>query len=97
VQAVFPPVEEKEPLMAGAANAAAGGGMSGASVGTVTDGKSGSNMDSAGNPQPAANPKSMGVQGIHDLELNEGVLTSKGKNVKLGNGVRMIVRVDILG
>ena len=39
----------------------------------------------------------MGVQGIHNLELNDGVLTSKGKNVKLGDGVRMIVRVDIFG
>ena len=39
----------------------------------------------------------MGVQGMHGLDLNDGVLSSKGKNVKLGDGVRMIVRVDILG
>lgn len=38
----------------------------------------------------------LGVQGIHGLELSNGVLSSQGKNVKLGNGVRMIVRVDIL-
>ena len=43
------------------------------------------------------NPKSVGVQGVHGLELNDGVLSSKGKNVKLSDGVRMIVRVDILG
>jgi hypothetical protein len=43
------------------------------------------------------NPKSVGVQGIHDLQLSDGVLRSKGKQVKLGNGVRMIVHVDILG
>ena len=61
------------------------------------DDKSGSNMESSGNAQAAMDPKAVGVQGIHDLELNDGVLTSKGKNVKLGNGVRMIVRVDILG
>ena len=43
------------------------------------------------------NPKSAGVEGIDGLELKDGVLTSKGKNVKLGDGVRMIVRVEILG
>jgi hypothetical protein len=37
------------------------------------------------------------VQGMHDLSLDKGVLTSKGKNVKLGSGVRMIVHVDIFG
>ena len=43
------------------------------------------------------NPQSMGVHGIHGLELNDGVLSSQGKNVKLGDGVQMIVRVDIFG
>jgi hypothetical protein len=99
VQAVFPPADEPhDPLMAGAASGAAGGsvtggaGVGGASVGTVTNGK----PDSS-NPQIAVDAKSTGVQGMHDLELSDGVLSSKGKNVKLGNGVRMIVRVDILG
>ena len=50
-----------------------------------------------GKVDPAVNPKSMGVQGMHDLELTDGVLSSKGKNVKLGSGVRMIVHVDIFG
>jgi hypothetical protein len=95
VQAVFPPVEEAEPMMAGKATGAAGGGE-GANVGIVNT-KSGSNMDSNSKPEPVQDPKSVGVQGIHDLQLDNGVLTSKGKNVKLGNGVRMIVRVDILG
>ena len=51
------------------------------------------------NPSSQANlnPQSTGVQGMHDLQLESGVLSSKGKNVKLGNGVRMIVKVDILG
>lgn len=97
VQAVFPPVEEAAPQMAGKATGSAGGGFgASANVGTVTDDKSGSNMQSS-NAQPVADPKSVGVQGIHGLELNDGVLSSSGKNVKLGNGVRMIVRVDILG
>lgn len=99
VQAVFPPEEEAAPQMAGKATGAAGGGFaaSGATMGTVTDSKSGSNTEVSGNAQPAANPKATGVQGMRGLELDNGVLSSKGKNVKLDGGVRMIVRADILG
>jgi hypothetical protein len=98
VQAVFPPVEEPAPLMAGKASGAAGGSYGGtANVNPVTDARPGSNTESSSKPEPASDPKSVGVQGIHDLELNNGALSSKGKNVKLGNGVRMIVHVDILG
>lgn len=97
VQAVFPPPDEVAPEMAGKASGAAGGGYTGATVGTVANDKSGSNMESYGNAQASIDPKAVGVQGIHNLELNDGVLSSKGKNVKLGDGVRMIVRVDILG
>jgi hypothetical protein len=97
VQAVFPPAEEAAPQMAGKASGAAGGGYTGPTIGTVTDDKSGSSMQSSSNGDPAMNSKSVGVQGIHDLDLDSGVLTSKGKNVKLSSGVRMIVHVDILG
>ena len=97
IQAVFPPVEEAAPQMAGAASNAAGGGMASGSVGTMTNAKSGSANESSPTSQSGLDPKAMGVQGIHDLHLENGVLTSKGKNVKLGSGVRMIVRVDILG
>jgi hypothetical protein len=97
VQAVFPPPDEPAPQMAGKASGAAGGGYVGATVGTVDSDKSGSNMESSGNGSGSIDPKAAGVQGIHNLELSDGVLTSKGKNVKLGDGVRMIVRVDILG
>ena len=41
--------------------------------------------------------KATGVQGMHDLALENGVLTSKGKNVKLTGGVRMILNVEVLG
>ncbi len=95
VQAVFPPPEEVEPQMAGKASGAAGGGYTAATVGTVTNSTIGSNTESSSVADPAANPKSVGVQGIHDLDLEDGVLRSKGKNVKLGGGVRMIVRVEI--
>ena len=96
VQAVFPPYEEPAPNMAGKASGAAGGGYTGATVGTVTNDKSGSNLESSSKGDPALSPASVGVQGIHDLELNDGVLSSKGKNVKLGSGVRIIIRADIL-
>jgi len=108
VQAVFPPQEEAEPMMAGKASGAAGGGYSpgaiggggsgAGTVGTVTDAKSGSDMQSSSKPQPATDPKATGVQGIRGLELgSDGSILSDGKNVKLGSGVRMIVHVDIFG
>jgi hypothetical protein len=97
VQAVFPPVEEAAPQMAGKASGAGGGGYAGATVGTVTDTKMGSDMQSPTSPEAVNDSKATGVRGIHDLELQDGVLTSKGKNVKLGGGVRMIVKAEILG
>ena len=96
VQAVSPAPEEAEPQMAGKASGAAGGGYSEATVGTVTDTKSGSNMNSTAN-LPGTDPKSVGVQGMHGLELEDGILSSKGKNVKLNDGVRMIIRAEIIG
>ena len=97
VQSVSPAPEEVEPQMAGAATGAAGGGMSGATVGSVSNGKSGSSMESSTNAQPGTDTKSVGVQGMHGLELNDGVLSSKGKSVKLSDGVRMMIRADIIG
>jgi hypothetical protein len=98
VQAVAPPAEEGEPIMfGGAASGAAGGGYTGATVGTVSNSKSGSNVESDNKQPVAANPQVKGVQSMHDLQLEDGVLsTSKGKQVKLGQDVRMIVHIDIL-
>jgi hypothetical protein len=103
VQAVFPPAEEVAPMMAGKANGAAGGGYGAgpgtggtATVGTLTNSTIGSNTGSAKVVDPAASPQSVGVQGMRDLDLEDGALRSKGKSVKLGNGVRMIVHADIL-
>jgi hypothetical protein len=93
VQAVFPPTEEPEgPNMSTSMTREGGGGTVG-----LANSKNGSNMQSSSSPQPEMEPKAVGVQGIHDLSLDNGVLTSKGKNVKLGNGVRMILHVDIFG
>jgi hypothetical protein len=105
VQAVFPPQEEQSPNMS-TMGTSQGGSMRGSIVGGggvspggtgITNTKTGSDTESSSKPEPVADPKSVGVQGIDNLQLNDGVLTSKGKNVKLGNGVRMIVRADILG
>jgi hypothetical protein len=91
VQAVFPPSDEVNPVVAVSTMSKSGGpGYQ------PSDIKSGSNLEVSNNAPPSMDPKSVGVQGIHDLQLSDGVLSSKGKRVKLGNGVRMIVRVDIL-
>jgi hypothetical protein len=93
VQAVFPAADEAGPGVASgqAISHAAGLGA------PPTEAKTGVSTDSSAPSQPVLDPKAVGVQGMHGLELNDGVLSSKGKNVKLGDGVRMIVRVDILG
>lgn len=106
VQAVYPPADEPEgPNMAtmgtsrgGSVGGAGPGGAAGTSPGGgvgITDSRNGSDTQSSG-AQPVMDTKAAGVQGMHDLSLDNGVITSKGKNVKLGNGVRMIVRVEIL-
>ena len=94
VQAVFPPADEIDPGVANAPSTRSNGATPG--YVPTSDIKSGSNTGSSTKPQPAADPRSLGVQGLHDLQLADGVLTSGGKQVKLGNGVRMIVHIDIL-
>ena len=103
VQAVFPaPDEQMDPSVTGAATTAAGGSAGGAgggmtSVGVVTNTKNGSSLDADSRAQATPTPQSVGVHGMDNLQLDNGVLTSKGKNVKLGGGVRLIVHIDILG
>jgi hypothetical protein len=107
VQAIYPPADEPEgPNMAtmgtsrgGSVGGAGPGGAAGTSPGGavgITDARNGSDTESS-SAQAVIDPKAVGVQGMHDLSLENGVLSSKGKNVKLGNGVRMVVRVEILG
>jgi hypothetical protein len=96
VQAVYPPAEEPmAPSMAtaGTSQGGSGAGASPANVG-LTNSNSGSNLESS-NSQSVTNMSATGVQGVRDLTLDDGVLTSKGKNVKLGSGVRLVVRADI--
>jgi hypothetical protein len=106
VQAVYPPADEPTgPNMAtmgtsqgGSAGGAGSPGSAPANPGGVglTNTKNGSNMQSSSTGQLAVDPKATGVQGLDNLQLDGGVLTSKGKNVKLGGGDRMIVKADIM-
>lgn len=104
VQAVFPPPDQVDPGVPGASTSHGGGGL-GATAGSaptpdykpMNDVKNGSNTSSNGHVDPTIDPKSKGVQGMHDFELgSDGALSSGGKRVKLDSGVRMIVHVDIL-
>lgn len=106
VQAVFPPAEEPMGPNMSTAGTSQGGsahgsvvGGGGASPGGVglTDSKNGSDTQSSSSAQSVVDTKATGVQGMHDLSLAGGVLTSNGKNVKLSGGVRMILSVEVLG
>jgi hypothetical protein len=105
VQAIYPPAEEPQgPNMAtmgtsqggSAGGVGPGGGASGMSptVG-ITNEKRGSDTQSSSVPETQVSVKAEGVQGMHDLQLENGVITSKGKNVKLGTGVRIVVHADL--
>jgi len=97
VQAVFPPAEEQMGPNMATAGTSQGGSMQGVSPAGIglTNSKSGSDTQSSSTPQTVMNMKATGVQGIHDLQLEKGVLTSRGKNVKLTSGVRMVVQTEI--
>jgi len=101
VQAVYPPADEPMGPNMSTAGTSAGGSGAGASPTAagvdLTNTKNGSNMESSSTAQSVIDVKATGVQGIDNLQLDNGVLTSKGKNVKLSGGVRMIVHVDIFG
>jgi hypothetical protein len=102
VQAVFPPADEPMPEVPRASTSPGVNGLSGG-AGSITPDykpmteiKTGVN-DSSRKADQVTDPKSVGVHGFDNLQLDNGVLSSKGKNVKLGGGVRMIIYVDILG
>ena len=99
VQAVFPPSDEPAGPNMATAGTSAGGSAAGASPAGVglTNTKNGSDMQSSSSGQLVLDVKATGVRGVDNLQLDNGVLSSKGKNVKLSGGVRMIVHVDILG
>jgi len=99
VQAVYPPAEEPEGPNMATAGTSQGGSMGGVSPGGIgiTNAKTGSNMESSSTSQAVINLKASGVQGMRGLSLDNGAITSKGKDVKLGGGVRMVVHADFLG
>jgi hypothetical protein len=107
VQAIFPPADDPmgpnmstagTSLGGSASGGGPGGGLAGVSPAGVgiTNSKAGSDSQASSNPQTVLDLKATGVQGMHDLELEDGLVISKGKNVKLGVGVRMVVKADIL-
>jgi hypothetical protein len=97
VQAVFPPADEPDPGLPGSSSHQGGPGTVPApDYKPTTDIKTGIATETSARAPAASDPKATGVHGFDNLSLEDGVLSSKGKNVKLGNGVQLIVRVDIL-
>ena len=97
VQAAFPPPDEVDPGVPGAStspNSGLGGGLPAPDYRPSGDIKTGSNTSST-QVEKGMDPKATGVRGIHDLSLEDGIFISKGKNVKLNGGDRMIIHVDI--
>jgi len=92
VQAVFPPPDYSNPTVANSTMSKSGGpGYQ------PSDIKSGSNLEVNNNAPGVMNSTAVGVYGMRGLELKDGVLTSKGKNVRLDGSMRMIVHIDIFG
>lgn len=100
VQAVFPPADEPMPEVPRASTSPGGNGMSGGAGKLTPDYKPMSEIktgaESGTKGSASLTPQSTGVYGIDNLQLVDGTLSSKGKNVKLSGGVRMVVHVDIL-
>ena len=100
VQAVFPPADEPMPEVPRASTSPGANGMSGGAGKLTPDYKPMSEIktgtDSGSRGSASVTPQAIGVYGIDNLQLADGALASKGKNVKLGGGVRMVVRVDII-
>jgi hypothetical protein len=97
IQAVGPSMPEDEAYVANGPTMGKSSGPGAAGWTPTTDIKSGSNRQVMNNASPLLTPQSTGVQGIRGLQLgSDGVLTSDGKQVKLGTGVRIIVRGEIL-
>jgi hypothetical protein len=101
IQAVFAPADEPPPNVPGASTAPGVSGMRGGAGRLTPDYKPMSEIktgvDSGTKGSGEMTPQSVGVEGIRDLSLDNGVLSSKGKQVKLGGAVRMIVRAEIFG
>lgn len=100
IQAVFAPADEPMPDVPGASTAPGVHGRGGAASLTpdykpMSETKTGVGSGTKGSGEMT--PQSVGVEGICDLSLDNGVLSSKGKQVKLGGAVRMIVRAEIFG
>lgn len=100
VRAIFPPAEEPAGPNMSTMGTSAGGSAGGSALGAASQSGGVGITDTHNDtpkPQTVMDVKATGVQGMHDLQLENGVVTSKGKNVKLNGGVRMVVQADFLG
>ena len=100
VRAIFPPADESAGPNMSTMGTSAGGSAGGAALGAASQAGGVGITDTHNDtpkPQRVMDVKATGVQGMNDLQLENGVITSKGKNVKLDGGVRMVVQADILG
>lgn len=96
LQAVFPQPDEVDPGMP-----VTSGMQKGAGTGTMPDasykpGDMKSGVEDSRSSGAVLDPKAVGVHGISNLQLDDGVLRSNGKNIKLGGGIRLVVRADFL-
>ena len=88
--AVFPPLDQEDQRVLGIP-------PSGGATGFSSDVRAGSKLESDQNGEVVMTTESVGVVGTHNLELeHDGSLKSKGKSVKWGANVRMIVRAAFL-
>lgn len=106
VQAIYPPAEEPMGPNMSTMGTSAGGSAHGSTVGGggvssggvgITNSTAGADAQSGSGPQVTLDTKATGVQGMRDLQLEDGMVFSKSKNVKLGSGVRIVVQAQILG
>ena len=95
VQAVYPAFKEKDPGVPSAATVPYGDAQVMDPVYVPMEIKQGADMTSDERPQLVVNLKSTGVYGIPDLQLHDGVLSSKRKCVRLENGARLVVQAEI--
>lgn len=87
IQAVYDKLDDPNPERAGAV------GERGPTF--AGDNVNGSNPQLTRRAQYVVDTKAVGVYGVEDVQLEKGVLSSKGKQVKLIKGVRLVVAAEI--
>jgi hypothetical protein len=97
LQAVYPPLKEKDPGVPNAPTVPHGEAQVMDPVYRPMETKQGADMTNDERPQLVVNLKSTGVYGVPDLQLENGALISKRRCVKIDNGARLVVQIEIFG